>query len=158
MIKRDADAADVRVPPPLVYVAALVAGVLLHLFVYPLTLPFPLPVSIVGTLLAGGAGALLLMAALVAFLRTGQDPKPWKTTPEFIGTGVYRVSRNPMYTGMALVLTALAFALTNGWLLAFVPVVLAVVYRTAIRHEETYLDEKFGDSYRAYKRSVRRWL
>ena len=158
MVARDADAADVRVPPPLVYVAAVVAGVLLHLFVYPLDLPLPLPVCVAGTLLSGGAGTLLLMAALVAFLRTGQNPKPWKTTPEFIGTGAYRWSRNPMYAGMALVLAALAFALTNGWLLAFVPVVLAVVHRTAIRHEETYLEEKFGDSYRAYKRSVRRWL
>ena len=158
MIARDDDAADVRVPPPLVYVAAAVAGVLLHLFVYPLELPFPLPVCVAGTIITGIAGALLLMAALVAFLRTGQNPKPWKTTPEFIGTGPYRWSRNPMYAGMALVLIALAFALTNGWLLAFVPVVLAIVYRTAIRHEEAYLDEKFGDSYRAYKRSVRRWL
>ena len=158
MITRDADAADVRVPPPLVYAAAMVAGVLLHLFVYPLELPFPLPVCVAGTLLTGGAGALLLMAALVAFLRTGQDPKPWKTTPEFIGTGVYRLSRNPMYAGMALDLTALGFALTIGWLLEFVPVVLAIVYRTAVRHEEAYLEEKFGDSYRAYKQSVRRWL
>ena len=90
--------------------------------------------------------------------RTGQDVKPWKTTPEFIGTGVYRWSRNPMYTGLALAQAGLAFALANGWILASVPVVLAVIHMTAIRHEEAYLEDKFGDSYRTYKATVRRWL
>ena len=52
----------------------------------------------------------------------------------------------------------LALALANGWLLALIPAALAVVYRTAVRHEEAYLEQKFGESYRAYKRSVRRWL
>jgi len=68
VIARDDDAADVRVPPPLVYVATAVAGVLLHLFVYPLDMPLPLPLSVAGTIITGIAGALLLMAALVAFL------------------------------------------------------------------------------------------
>ncbi len=38
------------------------------------------------------------------------------------------------------------------------PPVLLAVYRTAIRHEETYLEGKFGNAYLEYKRSVRRWL
>ncbi len=39
-----------------------------------------------------------------------------------------------------------------------VPVVLAVVYATAVRHEEAYLEEKFGAAYLSYKSSVRRWI
>jgi len=117
-----------------------------------------MPLRIAAAAIAGGAGLALVGAAVLAFRRTGQDPKPWKTTPEFIATGAYRWSRNPMYTGMALLQTGLAFGLANGWLLALVPVVLAVIYATAIRHEEAYLEAKFGDSYRTFKQTVRRWL
>jgi protein-S-isoprenylcysteine O-methyltransferase Ste14 len=39
-----------------------------------------------------------------------------------------------------------------------VPPVLAILYAIAIRHEEAYLEGKFGETYLAYKRSVRRWL
>jgi protein-S-isoprenylcysteine O-methyltransferase Ste14 len=101
------------------------------------------------------------MAASVAgrlFMKTGQDPTPWKPTTEIISTGIYRFTRNPMYVGLALVQTGLAVAMANLWLVALLPVVLAVVYATAIRHEEAYLERKFGEAYLDYKRSVRRWI
>ena len=158
MVTRDSDAAHVWLAPPLVYVATVAAGLLLQRFVYPLELALARDTRIGIAMLVGVAGLLLVSSALRAFRRTGQDVKPWKTTPEFIGTGVYRWSRNPMYSGLALAQVGLAFVLANGWILAFVPVVLAVIHMTAIRHEEAYLEEKFGDSYRAYKSSVRRWL
>jgi len=158
MVTRDSDAASVRLPPPLVYVVAVGAGLGLQRFVAPLDLPVNRDIRIGNAILAGVAGLLLVSSALRAFRRTGQDVKPWKTTSEFIGTGAFRWSRNPMYAGLALGQTALAFVLANGWLLAFVPVVLAVIQVTAIRHEEAYLEEKFGDTYRTYKASVRRWL
>ena len=158
MIERDADAADVRVPPPLTYLCAVAAGVVLHLFVVPLDLTLSVPARVGAAVLTGGAGLTLAVAALAAFLRTGQDPKPWKTTQEFIATGAYRLSRNPMYAGLALIQASLAFALANGWILALIPIVLAIIYATAVRPEEAYLEQKFGDSYRAYKGTVRRWL
>jgi len=158
MVARDSDAADVRLPPPLVYVAAVVTGVALHVFVYPVHLALPMPVRIAAAVVTAVAGLALTGAALGAFRRTGQDPKPWKTTPEFIATGPYKWSRNPMYTGMALLQAGIAFGLANGWLLVLVPVVLAVIYMVAVRPEEAYLEEKFGESYRTFKRTVRRWL
>jgi len=158
VLVRDADAADVRLPPPTIYAAAVVAGVLLHLFAWPLPLALPATVRFVAAAVMGAVGLALFIAAFGAFRRTGQDPKPWKTTPEFIATGAYRFSRNPMYAGAALLQAAVALGLANGWLLAFVPAALAIVYRTAVRHEEAYLEQKFGESYLAYKRSVRRWL
>lgn len=157
-MRRDSDAADVRLPPPLAYLSTVAAGVLLHMFVYPLDLALPVPVRIAAAVIAGSVGLLLAGAALLAFRRTGQDPKPWKTTPEFIATGVYRLSRNPMYAGLAMAQASLAFALANGWILALIPAALGIVYATAVRKEEAYLEQKFGDSYRTYKSAVRRWL
>ena len=42
--------------------------------------------------------------------------------------------------------------------LLFLPVVLVTVYVIAVRHEEAYLEQKFGATYTAYRDSVRRWL
>jgi len=63
-----------------------------------------------------------------------------------------------MYVGMALIQIAIGIGLANGWIVVLVLPVLLIVYVTAIRHEETYLEEKFGSAYTDYKASVRRWL
>jgi protein-S-isoprenylcysteine O-methyltransferase Ste14 len=152
------DGANVRIPPPLVYLAALIAGVLLHRFVLPLPLPLGAVPRAVAAVACAALGVAMLVSALRLFDRTGQDPKPWKATPEIISSGAYRYTRNPMYVGMGLLQASFAFALANGWILVLLAVVLVVVNATAIRHEEAYLEAKFGDAYTAYKRSVRRWL
>ena len=151
------DGAAVRLPPPLVYLAALVIGALLQLLL-PLPVGLPLALRVALALAAALLGLWLLAGAIGLFRRTGQDPKPWLTTPEVISTGVYQRTRNPMYVGMALVQASIGIAWANGWILAAIPAVLGVVYATAIRHEEAYLERKFGEQYVAYKRVVRRWL
>ena len=51
-----------------------------------------------------------------------------------------------------------AVLLANGWILILTPLVVYFLQRLAILPEEAYLERKFGDGYRAYKRRVRRWL
>ena len=156
--KEATDGAAVRFPPPFVPLIALVLGVVLHLWV----LPLPLPVG--GALGYGTAGLLLvsgvalMAAAFGLFRRTGQDAKPWLSTPEIISTGIYRFTRNPMYVSMGLLQAGVGVALANGWVVLLVPVTWVVIYRIAIRHEEAYLEEKFGSVYTEYKASVRRWF
>jgi len=150
--------AAVRIPPPLVYLAAVIAGALLHEFVWPLRIDIGAGMRIGATAAVMVAGVGFMVAAMGLFRRTGQDPKPWKTTPEIISTGIYRTTRNPMYVSMALLQIGIGLGLANGWILALVPPVLVVVYTTAIRHEEAYLERKFGGAYLDYKASVRRWL
>jgi protein-S-isoprenylcysteine O-methyltransferase Ste14 len=152
------DGAAVRIPPPLIYLGAVVAGVLLHGLSLPARLALPLGARVAVTAVASLLGLFLIGGAIRLFTRTGQDPKPWEPTPEIVSTGVYRFTRNPMYLGMALLQIAIGVGLANAWILALVPLVLVLVYGTAIRHEETYLERKFGETYLGYKRSVRRWL
>lgn len=158
MVPTTPDAAAVRLPPPLVYLAAVVLGGLVHELVVPLPLPIGTGLRIAGAAVAGVAGVALVLAAFGLFRAIGQDPAPWTATPSVVTTGIYRWTRNPMYVGMGLLQTAIAIGWANGWILALVPVVLATVQATAIRHEEAYLERKFGETYLAYKRSVRRWL
>jgi len=152
------DGAAVRVPPPLVFLGLLVAGVLLHRYVAPAPMALAQGIRIAAAAVAAVVGLILMGGAIGLFRRTGQDPKPWASTPEIISTGVYRITRNPMYVGMALVQTAIGVGLGNLWIVILVPVSVTIVYATAVRHEEAYLERKFGEPYTRYKAAVRRWV
>ena len=152
------DGASVRIPPPLVFLVLVIAGVLLHRYAMPLSTGMGQGARTGLAVIPGVLGLLLMGAAFVHFRRTGQDPKPWEPTPEIISGGIYRLSRNPMYLGMALVQAALGIGLDNWWMVILIPVSLAIVYVTAVRPEEAYLERKFGEQYTRYKGTVRRWI
>ena len=99
-----------------------------------------------------------MAGAIKLFRSTGQDVKPWEPTPEIISSGIYRFTRNPMYLGMALLQIGIGISLANAWIVALVAPVLFVIQMIAIRPEEGYLEQKFGDAYAQYRASVRRWL
>ena len=150
--------ARVRLPAPLVVVVAILAGIGLRYLVAPPPLPGSRTVQLV-------VGALLLVAGLAigfpAFRmmkKSGQDPTPWKPTPALLAQGIYRYTRNPMYVGMTLNLVGLGFLLGNLWLVLLAAAFLVVVHYTSVLPEEAYLDEKFGEPYREYRKQVRRYL
>jgi protein-S-isoprenylcysteine O-methyltransferase Ste14 len=103
-------------------------------------------------------GLALMVAAVIEFRRTGQDPKPWKPTPELILRGPYRFTRNPMYVGLTLTQLGLGLALGHLWIALLAPCSLAVVHFMAVLPEERYLSDKFGNGYREYCRQIRRYL
>ncbi len=138
--------------------AGVIIGVVVHAFVMPQPVGLSPGPRVAVAVAAAVLGIVVMGGAIGLFQRTGQDPKPWKSTPEIVSTGVYRMTRNPMYVGMALLQIAIGVGLANWWVIILVPVALAVVYATAVRHEEVYLERKFGDEYTRYKTSVRRWL
>ena len=150
--------ANVRFPPPLVFLGLIGLGVALQRLVWPLTVALPFwPRVIAGVVVALG-GLRMAVVARVLFTSTGQDPAPWRPSPELLVQGIYRYTRNPMYVGLTLLQLGLGIALGNGWIAALSLIALAIVHFLAVRPEEAYLTEKFGESYVAYKRTVRRYL
>lgn len=151
-----ADQAGVRIPPPLIYIAGFVAGLVLEAAVSIAGLPLALAVA-AGAL--GGASWLALDGwSMLLFRRARTSPAPMQPTTALVSSGPYRVTRNPMYLGMAFLYAGLALAFGVIWALALLPVVLLVVDRQVIAREERYLEAKFGDEYRSYEGRVRRWL
>ena len=154
------NAAAVKFPPPILPIVTIVAGHVLGRFLPVLpgsALPTPGRYWI-GGLVAAAAVLILVVWPARQFQRSGQDPKPWTPTPEIVVAGTYRFTRNPMYLGMLVFCIGFAIILSDAWIVILTPVCGWLIYVVAIRQEEAYLEEKFGESYRAYKATVRRWI
>jgi protein-S-isoprenylcysteine O-methyltransferase Ste14 len=151
------DHADVRVLPPVLYLGSIVLGVALH-WIVPLGFASGGYLrALVGIVLAL-AGFALGGWAFAYHRRTQQDPDPRKPSPELIGGGPYRYTRNPMYVGMALIQAGVGIALGNAWILLLLPPTMWANQRYVIEREEAYLERRFGPPYAAYRAAVRRWL
>jgi protein-S-isoprenylcysteine O-methyltransferase Ste14 len=153
---KPADHAGVRVPPPLIYVALFGLGLLLHQIV-PLAF-LPVVPARVAALLLLGASVLLVGWSNLLFRRAHTSLVPIKPTTALVVTGLYRLTRNPMYLGLLCLYIAVALWFGVIWALVFVPLVVLAVQRLAITKEERYLEQKFGDAYRQYRAQVRRWI
>ena len=152
------DAANVRLPPPLIYLGAVGAGIALERWLIPLSLSLDgTPRVSLGILIIATALTVIAVSSQ-AFRKTGQTLAPWTSTPSIVKSGVYRYTRNTMYFGLGLGQLGLSVVLDNLWVAVMLIPALSLVYLTAIRHEEAYLESKFGAEYRAYKSSVRRWI
>jgi len=105
-------------------------------------------------------GIVVIIAALREFKRhqTTPDPTRPETSTAVVKTGIYSVSRNPMYLGMVLLLIAWGIKLSNP--IAVLGPIVFVLYmnRFQIAPEERALAKIFGAPYEQYLRSVRRWV
>ncbi len=148
------DAAPIRFPPPLIFLGFLLLGPLIDRWLE--LPPWPMPWWI-GALVAV-AGLILIGAAIGLFRSAGEDPQPWTATGRVIDTGLYARTRNPMYLGMAITMLGLALAFHSVMGILLTPVAMMMVGTTVIAREEAYLEGKFGQPYRDYLATVRRWL
>ena len=103
-------------------------------------------------------GALMAITAAGAFRRAGTPVIPFEPSTTLVTGGWFGVTRNPMYLGLALILSGVA--LIDGTLGAFLPlpVFIAILHFRFIRAEERFLEGIFGEPYRAYRARVRRWV
>ena len=150
-----ADVPGVIAPPPLIYAIPLLGGLLLHHYRPVHILPSPWPL-ILGPLCV--ALGFIGLPAVIAFRRAGTHPQPWRPATALVISGPYRFTRNPMYVGFTLLYLGLSLWVNTLWPLLFLPAVLLTIRYGVIAREETYMERRFGDDYRAYRARVRRWL
>ncbi|MGJ8663752.1 MAG: methyltransferase family protein [Marinicella sp.] len=101
-----------------------------------------------------------VLAGVISFRRaqTTVDPTQPEKAATVVTTGIYRVSRNPMYLGFLMMLLALAFKLSNPLTAIMLPLFVVYMNIFQIGPEERVLKQLFGDAYRNYLKHVRRWL
>lgn len=145
------------VPPPRVFLGALMIGVALNI-------ARPLPIltdgrigDVLGLLATLGSAALAFWAVRT-MLRAGEQPDPGARTRKIVKEGPFARTRNPIYLSFALFDLGVALLMDNLWIILALAVSMAYVDIGIVRREERYLEQQFGDEYLEYKGSVRRWL
>ena len=147
-----------RVPPPLVGVAAA-----LLMWLVARTAPsldFELPARWPAVLTTAALGVAIGAAAYLRFRKanTTVNPMTPQATSALVIGGVYRLTRNPMYVGMLIILIAWALWLSNPLAFIVLPLFVAYLNRFQILPEEQALQARFGTEFERYRQSVRRWL
>lgn len=129
-----------------------------------LAVPLALPDGFLAPAITPAGAALIIVGATLVVLgrrelaRHGQPTDPGLPTSRIVTTGVFSVSRNPLYLGGVCVLVGLALALDLPWVLVLlVPAVVACHY-VLIAPEEAYLAANFGEEYHVYAATVHRWM
>ena len=149
------DHPDLPLKPPLVFLFAAALGVGAHsLWPYPARPAAWTALGVALTILA----SVLIQWSAWEFKRNKTAVVPWKATRVIVDSGPFRVSRNPIYVGFALMQVGLGLWSDK---LAVVLMVIPAILATnvlIIAKEEEYLQRKFGDVYRDYQSRVRRWL
>jgi protein-S-isoprenylcysteine O-methyltransferase Ste14 len=145
--------------PPVVAGLFLAAGVALNWLAPLLDRAAPVPVA---ARVAGGAimacSLLLVLPAFLEMLRAKTTFHPGHSASALVSGGVYRITRNPMYLSLTLLMAGLGFSFANPWLVALAPALLLYFQERVVKREEAYLAARFGADYLAYKAKVRRWL
>jgi protein-S-isoprenylcysteine O-methyltransferase Ste14 len=149
---------ETKIPPPIVALLFALAMWLLAKALPRVAVAAPLRIGLACAV--AGIGAVFALSGFVAFGRakTTVDPIRPSKASTLVTSGVYRITRNPMYVGLFFLLTGWAIALASPVLLA-APLVFALyITRFQIQPEERALTALFGSAYTDYRTKVRRWL
>jgi protein-S-isoprenylcysteine O-methyltransferase Ste14 len=103
-------------------------------------------------------GVSFIVLARREFANYGQSTEPGHSTSRIVQTGVFSISRNPLYLGIVITLTGIGLALNFLWTLVLLIPATLLCQKILIAPEEVYLQKKFGKEYLGYANSVHRWL
>jgi protein-S-isoprenylcysteine O-methyltransferase Ste14 len=149
---------ELKIPPPFVTLATIpLMWFLSH------TLPKTAALGTARVPIALGLavlGVVFVVFGAMQFKRaqTTINPRCPEGTSILVTNGIYRITRNPMYVGLMLVLLGWAVFLASPISLGGVVVFIAYITQYQIKPEERILLEKFGDEYQKYRSGRRRWI
>ena len=148
---------ELRIPPPAV---AAVAALAMWGIATAVPHGTALPARIAGAWIIAALGIAIAASGVIAFrhARTTINPTKPDTSSSLVCGGVFRITRNPMYLGLLLLLFSFAIYLSSVWALPILPLFAAYIDRFQIAPEERVLSRLFGADYATYKAKVRRWI
>lgn len=145
-----------RLYPPLWFLLFVIAAVALTA-IRPVTIGLGGAAEVLAIIIAI-AGGLLALWARGLFHQARTPAHPYNDASNLVTWGAYRFSRNPMYLGLLLALTALVIWLQNLIGLVLPPLFVLVINRCHILPEEQRLTQQFGEVYINYLERTRRWI
>ena len=142
--------------PPVLFFACLAAMIASSYFApsYPL---IPSPYNWIGVLV-GVIGLLIGIAGSATFVRKKTELNTFKNPGELVTTGVFAISRNPMYLGFFLLLLGVALVLGGTAPFAIALLFFLIAQFWYVRFEEARMQAAFGERFEAYRRKTRRWI
>lgn len=145
--------------PPLVQMIVIAAGMWALAAAFPaLNIPIDTTPALAASLVAAGAVVAVLGVFEFRKANTTVDPRFPAKSSRLVVSGVYRISRNPMYLGFFLVLFGWAAYLMHYLAFLLLPLFPVYMNRFQIQPEEQHMARKFGDEFQAYSARVRRWI
>ena len=147
-----------KIPPPLV--ALIIGGLMWTLATLVPRLEVPFVVRVAGALALLVIGLGIAVSGVVSFRRAKTTVNPIKisTASSLVSSGVFRLTRNPMYLGLLIALAGWAVYLASWLALLGLPLFVLYMNRFQIGPEERAMASLFGADYAAYKERVRRWI
>ena len=149
---------ELKIPPDVVCVLVVALMWLASMRTPRLNLPSPIRVGVTVGLTVTGIWLMVGARILLDQAKTTWRPMIPGRSTSLVSTGVYRLSRNPIYLGMLLVMLGLGVALASPAALAISAVFVLYLDRFQIGPEERVLSAILGREYLDYLASVRRWL
>lgn len=149
---------DAKVPPPAVAITAAIIMFAIARLTPHVAMPAGLRWLVALLLLAIGLAISVSGAMAFRKARTTLNPTRPEQASSLVNGGIFRVTRNPMYLGLLVVLVGWSVFLSSAWALLGVVGFVLYMNRFQIAPEEQALTRLFGSEYEAYKTRVRRWL
>ena len=105
-------------------------------------------------------GLVIIFLAVLKFIKTKTtvDPTRPHKTSNLVISGVYKLTRNPMYLGMLFLIMAYAIYNNSIFGCIVVPIFIFYINKFQIEPEEIEMRKKFGESFENYCKKVNRWL
>lgn len=157
-MEKQADHPGVYFPPPLLYVAVFLVSLVIQQFIHLNRSFFGSTTALIASFLFVIVGFALMLPAVYKFIHTKNTLIPVKPATSLLASGIYSVSRNPMYLGLLLIYIGVACWIGNWWTFLFVPLLILLINKLIIEREERYLERAFGAAFTDYKKKVRRWI
>ncbi len=146
----------VKFPPPLITLVVILSA-------YGLQQLVPLGISESPVLMPLGiavivATLIIIAISAISFIRAKTHLEPWKPTSAIVSSGIFSLSRNPIYVGLCISCVGTGLVLNSWWIVFGIIPLALLLSALVIRREENYLQGKFGEEYLVYKQRVRRWF
>ena len=139
----------IKLPPPIIYLAALIIGMVIDDF-WPLSLFPEIWGHIIGSVFIL-VSILLVPTFLIQFKKAGTTFDVRKSATTLITDGPYRYLRHPMYTSGVLYLVGCGLFSNNWWMLLLPPSTFLLLVVCRLTDEEEMLSIHFAEAWEAYK-------